>query len=236
MISLNTSVLSDFSKKEQQYAQAFIDTYPELQKALLINYKEMNIDINVNFVNNDFMLDYVQCDSHHDAPLGLFFVSRNDHIDFFTHDETGEVHQECSYELPEGFDIFINIEKFSQLLEVSKKEDHPDNVNADIYSLYSTLPHEILHAIAFAQDSNQKTPLEIYDTNNDINSIVEIQKKTTLRFESIGTTEEDFCEDMGENITDIVVPQTNFLEEVSQILYQKKETNNTLKFISKMFE
>jgi len=236
MISFHTSVLSDFSKKEQQYAQAFMDTYPELQKAFSKEYVDMNIQININFIDNDYMLDYVQCDSHHDAPLGLFFISKLDSVDFITHNKTGEIHQKHSYEFAEGFDIFINVEKFSQLLEVSKKEDNPDYVTSDICSLYSTLPHEILHAIVFAQESNQKTPIEIYDKSNDINSIKQIQNQIEMRFQTIGTTEEDFCENMGERITDIIIPNTHFLETVSKTLYQKTEINSAVKFISKMFE
>ena len=94
-------------------------------------------------------------------------------------------HVSCyiSYDLPDGFDIYICLDVFEECLKKCVDD-------FDLLSLYDTLPHEILHAIDFYIEADGMTPLEIFD-NSGINGLMKMNRKIIeSRYGDIDSMEE----------------------------------------------
>lgn len=106
--------------------------------------------------------------------LGVFFA------------QTQEPGSEDSLFSDHGFEVILNMDAFQDFAE----NDVGDR--RDAISLFSTLPHEIMHAINFANASKGMTPLEVYDHG----CIVDVNDRVIEKFGSFGN-EEEATEDAG---------------------------------------
>lgn len=131
-------------------ARIFAETLPALQ-ALLEKYLRdtLSVHITVTFGNSDTLAAY---GLDRDV-VGIFFVATENSV----FDEKTQSLNEWIELSDHGFEVIINVPEHLSTI-------HSQATDEEIISIYSTLPHEIIHAINYANQSDGRTPLDIYES------------------------------------------------------------------------
>lgn len=132
-----------------------------------------------------------QCEAWDVRPdaLGFFPV-----ISFERHEGDGEDGDgEGYYELPDGFEVHVNVKAGSALLRETLAGASDTDAEAEIEAWLVTVAHEMLHALDWIRETGGKTPDEVYVEDRGGTVAIEAVHKAIAdrhALESGGSTED----------------------------------------------